>query len=267
MSISKTPPGAGARVACWPIQRIMAAGSVRCRKTSSTGAGRSMPVSNRSLTLLLSVLPRVARVGQHAFELAEMAGPEVGQELLHRAETVRVDHEEVTRALAALVDQPGLVQHLQVPGDRLAGDVEMAGDLTDRAGVAGNKLEDGAPVGFGERLEGRVGVHGCRPRNPARRSVMRASAGTATAGPIRPARASSSVRAWCAKASTWPARAASRAAGWPVALARSQPCTRMSKVVNPARTGPGMSPSGVTCRRVRASPVPAAASAAADASA
>src|SRR5712691_3727289 len=213
MSISKAPPAAGSRVACWPIQRTMAAGSVRCRKTSSTGAGRSMPVSNRSLTLL-SVLPRVAGVGQRAFELAEMAGPEVGQELLHRAETVRVDHEQVTRALAALVDQPGLVQHLQVPGDRLAGDVEMAGDLTDRAGVAGNKPEDGAPVGFGERLEGRVGVHGCRPRKPARRSVTGASAGKATAGPIRPARVSS-VRAWCAKASTWPARAASRAAGWP----------------------------------------------------
>src|SRR6266702_6995376 len=197
MSISQAPPGAGARVACWPIQRIMAAGSVRCRKTSSRGAGRSMPVSNRSLTLLLSVLPRVARVGQRAFELAEMAGPEVGQELLHRAETVLVDHEQVTRALAALVDQPGLVQHLQVPGDRLAGDVEMAGDLPDRAGVPGDQPEDGAPVGFGERLEGRVGVHGCRPRNPARRSVTGASAGTATAGPIRPARVSS-VRAWCA---------------------------------------------------------------------
>src|SRR6266851_2511166 len=201
MSISKTPPVAGSRVACWPIQRTMAAGSVRCRKTSSMGAGRSMPVSNRSLTLLLSVLLRVARVGQRVFELAEMAGPEVGQELLHRAETAGVDHEQVTRALAALVDQPGLVQHLQVTGDRLAGDVEMAGDLTDRAGVAGDEPEDDAPARFGERLEGRVRVHGCRPRKPARRSVTGASAGTATAGPIRPARVSS-VRACWAKAST-----------------------------------------------------------------
>src|ERR1700730_5159536 len=182
MSISNTPPAAGSRVACWPIQRIMAAGSVRCRKTSSMGAGRSMPVSNRSLTLLLPVLLRVAQVGQRTLELAEMAGPEVGQELLHRAEAGGGDDEQVTRALTALVDQPGLVQHLQVTGDRLAGDVETAGDLTDRARVAGDELEDGAPVGFGERLEGRVGVHGCRPRKPARRSVTGGSAGAPTAG-------------------------------------------------------------------------------------
>src|SRR5262249_34852775 len=41
----------------------------------------------------------------------------------------------------------------------------------------------------------------------------------------------------------------------------------MSSVVNPARPGPGISPRGVTCTRVSASPEPAAASAAAAASA
>src|SRR5258708_4834776 len=201
MSISKTPPVAGSRVACWPIQRTMAAGSVRCRKTSSMGAGRSTPVSNRSLTLRLSVLRRVARVCQRAVQHAEMAGPEVGQELLHRAETVWVDHEQVTRALTALVDQPGLVQHLQVTGDRLAGDVEMAGDLTDRAGVAGDEPQDRAPGRFGERLEGPAGGPACRPRKPARPSVSGPSAGTPTAGPVRPAPVSS-VGACSAKAPT-----------------------------------------------------------------
>jgi hypothetical protein len=45
-----------------------------------------------------------------------------------------------------------------VPGNRLRGDVEVAGDVADRARVAGDEGEDGAAVRFGERFEGRVGV-------------------------------------------------------------------------------------------------------------
>jgi hypothetical protein len=60
-------------------------------------------------------------------------GPEPSQELLDRGEAVGVDDEQVAGALAALVDQPGFVQDLQMPGDRLRGDVEVACDIADRA--------------------------------------------------------------------------------------------------------------------------------------
>ena len=86
-----------------------------------------------------------------------MAGPEVGQEFLHCGKAAGVDQEQVTRALAVLVDYAGLVQHLQVPGHRLGGDVEVAGDVTDRAGIVRDELQDGPAVWFAERLEGRVG--------------------------------------------------------------------------------------------------------------
>src|SRR5215468_241466 len=157
---SKARPPPGSSTARWPIQRIMAAGSVRCRKTSSTGAGRSSSVLNGSVTPVLSV--RCAVVGglQRGLELAKVVGPEVGQELLHGGKAVRVHQEQVTRALAALADQASLVQHLQVPGHRLGGDVEVAGDVTNRARIVRNQPQDGPAVRFGERLEGRVRVHG-----------------------------------------------------------------------------------------------------------
>jgi hypothetical protein len=62
-------------------------------------------------------------------ELAELAGPEVGEELLHGGEPVGPDREQVPGALAVLRHQAGIVQHLQVPGDGLGGDVQVAGDL------------------------------------------------------------------------------------------------------------------------------------------
>src|SRR5215469_12839313 len=164
MSTSKAPPAAGSRVACWPIQRIMAAGSVRCRKTSSTGAGRSSSVLNGSVTPLLSfpLSVRCTVVGglQRGLELAEVVGPEVGQELLHGGKAARVHQEQVTRALAALVDQACLVQHLEVLGHRLGGDVEVAGDVADRARIVRNEPQDSPAMRFGEHLEGRVRVHG-----------------------------------------------------------------------------------------------------------
>src|SRR5215472_15533481 len=266
MSISKAPPGTGLRVACWPIQRIIAAGSVRCRKTSSAGAGRSTSVSKWSVIVRSVLRWRLAGLGQGCCEPAEALGPEAGEELLHRAETGGIDHEQMAGALPVLVDQAGLAQDLQVPGKGLWGDVEVAGDVADRAGIVGDELEDGAAVRLGERFEGGVRVHGCRPRKATRRWVIGASAATVIAGPMRGARVCG-VMACSAKPNTCVARRPSRSAGWAVALARSQPCTRMSRVVNPARAGPGISPSGVVCARLRASPAPAAARAAAVASA
>src|SRR5207247_3204142 len=128
---------------------------------------------------------------------------------------------------AVLVDQAGLVQHLQVLGHRLRGDVEVAGDVTDRAGIVRDELQDGPAVRFGERLEGRVGVHGCRPRNATSRWVSGASAATGTAGPMRGAR-EPGVMACSAKASTCAARATTSAVGCRGAWAKSQPWTTMS---------------------------------------
>src|SRR6516165_306041 len=142
MSTSKAPPTAGSRVACWPIQRIIAAGSVRCRKTSSIGAGRSSSVANEPVTPVLSAIGGAARRLQCGLELAEVVGPEVGQEFLHGGKAAGVDQEQMTRALTALVDQAGLVEHLQVLGYRLGGDIEVAGDVTNRAGIVRNEPQD-----------------------------------------------------------------------------------------------------------------------------
>src|SRR5215831_9829512 len=104
MSTSKAPPTAGSRVACWPIQRIIAAGSVRCRKTSWMGAGRSSSVANDSVTPVLSAIVGVAGGLQCGFELAEVLGPELGQELLDGGKAAGVDQEQMTRAFAALIN-------------------------------------------------------------------------------------------------------------------------------------------------------------------
>src|SRR5215472_14860359 len=105
MSTSKAPPTAGSRVACWPIQRIIASGSVRCRKTSSMGAGRSSSVAYESVTPVLSAIGGFAGSLQCDLELAEVVGPEIGQELLHGGKATGVDQKQMTRALAALVHQ------------------------------------------------------------------------------------------------------------------------------------------------------------------
>jgi putative NADH-flavin reductase len=107
MSTSKAPPGTGLRTACWPIQRTMAAGSVRCRKTSSGGAGRSTSVANASVTGGFPARCRVAGVGQRGAEPGQVLGPEAGQELLHGAEAVGVDHEQVAGARLRSVQDYG----------------------------------------------------------------------------------------------------------------------------------------------------------------
>src|SRR5258708_39878128 len=99
----------------------MAAGSVRWRKPSSTGAGSSISVAKGSVTPWPSAVRRIAGGLQRGAELAQVVGPEVGQELLHGAEAFRVDQEQVPRALAVLVHEASLVQHLEMPRDRLRG--------------------------------------------------------------------------------------------------------------------------------------------------
>src|SRR6516162_5102325 len=96
MSSSKAPPTVGSRVACWPIQRIIATGSVRCRKTSSRGAGRSSSVANDSVTPVLSAISGLAGGVQRGFELAEVMSPEVGQELLDGGKAAGVDQDPGT---------------------------------------------------------------------------------------------------------------------------------------------------------------------------
>ena len=100
-----------------------------------------------------------------ALEQARLTGMRLGETLLARGWLFEPE------LASALAEQAGLVQDLQVPGDRLRGDVEVAGDVTDRAGAAGDELEDGAAVRLGERLEGRVRVHGSRPRKATSRCV------------------------------------------------------------------------------------------------
>lgn len=153
----------------------------------------------------------VARALQRGLELAKMEAPEVGQELLYGGEAAGVDQEQVTRASAVLVDEASIMQHLQVAGYSLGGDVKVRGNVTDRARLARDELQDGAAVRLGERLERGVRIQGCRPIKATSLSVSEASAATAIAGPIRGLR-KSGVIACSANASTCPVSASSRLA-------------------------------------------------------
>jgi hypothetical protein len=77
----------------------------------------------------------------------------------------------VAGAVTVLVDQPGLVHDLQVPGDHLRGDVEVADDVAGWQRVIGDQGEDGAAVRFGERFQRCVRVYGWRPGKATGRSM------------------------------------------------------------------------------------------------
>src|SRR5918994_1326723 len=194
-------------------------------------------------------------------EACQRAGPEVVEEGPDGLDRFRTERIEPARALASLAEQPGLPQHPQMLRDRLRGDVEVVGDLAGRPLTVTYEPQDATSARLREGPEHVVGREqllglrchqGVRPMNATSRSVARASAATATSGPIRGARMSS-VIAWRANASSCSARSASSVASWPVARARSQPWTSTSRVLKPLSAAPGMSPSGVGYVRASAS--------------
>ena len=67
---------------------------------------------------------------------------------------------EPAGAVAALLQQAGVLQHTQVLGHGLGGDVEVLGDLAGGQLAVADEGEDAPPLRFGERPEDGVGAHG-----------------------------------------------------------------------------------------------------------
>src|SRR4051794_40622697 len=86
-------------------------------------------------------------------EPAQAGGEHVGEEGVQVREALGPDAVEPARAGAALADQAGLAQHLEVLGDRGLGDVEPRGDLAGAQLAGAQHPQDLAALGLGEGLE------------------------------------------------------------------------------------------------------------------
>jgi hypothetical protein len=95
-------------------------------------------------------------------EALEPGRPQPGQERLERLEAFGTHEIEPPLPVLADPDQPGFLEHLEVLGDRLLGDVEVLGDLADRAGLVADQAKDRLPTGLCERTKGSVGAHEVR---------------------------------------------------------------------------------------------------------
>jgi hypothetical protein len=59
-------------------------------------------------------------------------------------------------------NQARVLEHTEVLGDRLLGDVEMCRNLVDGPGLVANQHEDRAATRLGERSQGSFGSHDAR---------------------------------------------------------------------------------------------------------
>src|SRR4051794_4234938 len=78
-------------------------------------------------------------------------GVEVGAQV---GQCLRVHLVEPARADFAVDDEPRVLEHLQVLGDRRAADRQLAGELADRPRTLDQALEDGLAGGVPERGHG-----------------------------------------------------------------------------------------------------------------
>lgn len=72
---------------------------------------------------------------------------------------------EPPRAFGAVGDEAGLLEQAQMARDRGAADRQCVGELLDRAVTGAQQLEDRAPLGVAERVEG-VAVEGLESDRP-----------------------------------------------------------------------------------------------------
>ena len=86
-------------------------------------------------------------------EPLKLRGPELGQEVPQRVEPFGPHHIEALLAVWADSDQPGVLEHLQMLGDRLLSDVEVLGDLVDRTWLVAHQPQNRASAWLGEGLE------------------------------------------------------------------------------------------------------------------
>lgn len=91
---------------------------------------------------------------------------------MERFQPVWVDDVEPPLPLAAHLDEPGVLQNLQVLGHGLLGDVEMSRDLADRQRLITHEPKDGLPPWLGESPKRGLTAHAqIVPGRPASTSL------------------------------------------------------------------------------------------------
>src|SRR2546423_7564787 len=113
-----TPPGRGSSVASVPIHMHIRSGSVKYGKIVSGLAATRTVCSMTSVPLGSTGMAAGALLLLGEFlEPLQPRREHVGQETVQVVEALGADAEQAARAVAALVDQPGLLEHLQVLRD------------------------------------------------------------------------------------------------------------------------------------------------------
>src|SRR5262244_957209 len=121
-----------------------------------TDAVTESPARLRGAPAARSLSPADSPViaGLHGLlQALQAVGPELGEEVPQRGEPLRAHHVEAPLAVRADRHQAGVPEHLQVLGDGLLGDVELLGDLVDRARPVAYQPQDVTPARLGEGLE------------------------------------------------------------------------------------------------------------------
>jgi len=93
------------------------------------------------------------------FESLEARGPKLGEKRSERVESFRVDQVQAPLPVLTHGNKPSLAEHLQMKRYSLLGDVEVVGDLVDRARLVANQSNDLAPVRFGKGFQHRICSH------------------------------------------------------------------------------------------------------------
>jgi hypothetical protein len=89
--------------------------------------------------------------------------PEVVEIRAQIAQAVGIEPIDAAGADRLVDDQPGILQHLQVLGDRGPADWQVARQLTDRPWTIGQPFEDGSPRGVAQGRQ-RIRLVSCHER-------------------------------------------------------------------------------------------------------
>src|SRR5918996_552870 len=135
------PPGRGSSSAFRPFHWIILSGSV---KNSNTVAGAAAIRTSRSTMLRSSTctaFPPFLELGRQRQALQAVC-PEALHELAQPAQALRPRPVETPGSFPTLHDEPGLLQHRQVLGDRRSRDLELGRDLSGGQLCIPDELED-----------------------------------------------------------------------------------------------------------------------------
>src|SRR3954463_5285535 len=147
------PPGRGSSVAWVPNHSTIRAGSVKYAKTISGAAAIRSSCSTLVALGPAGIAPRPLLGLGRLLEALQPGRQDVGQEVLQLGEALGTDAEQAACPVAALADQPGLLEDLEVLGDGRLRDLELRGDRARAQLARGEQPQDLAALGLGDCLE------------------------------------------------------------------------------------------------------------------